>query len=625
MKDKKNKIIEILKGSPYPVTGKMLSCELNCTTRTIINTINQINSYEKIIKSNKDGYSLIKNSSVESFNDIPQDKDERMVYILKSLLLSSKKGIDSFDLADNLGISYSLLKKEISNYNIILKQFNLALLSRNNIIYVDGKEEDKRKLITFFIRKSQGDNILSITKLKEYFGTEMIDGIINILDKNIKLFNGQINDFSLLNLVLHLVIIISRFQSGNTVSNTIDKEINNDSLSDHIVRECQLLFNVSFNEMEISQIKALVNSHIHLQKSEVNEVTQIDHQLYEFLSNVINEVYKNYYLNFANDEFLVPFTLHIKNLLMRLESNIEIDNPIKDTFRKGSPFLYDIALFILKKIKEKYNITKDISDNEFTFIVMHLALEIERQKQNDKEIKVAIYAPRYLGMEDTFSKKLSSYFDEDINIILNTDSLDELNNIECDVLISYVNVENINTSHFCKMNPFFDKEDFNKLNEIFTLIRHEKLTNNFKNDFPFYFEKDNFIIEDKPLTRTEIIEKLADVLQSNHYVEAGFKQKVLERELAISTEYYNFAVPHAVSNDVLEQTIAVMILPNGTKWNEKTINCVMLMAVNPSKLNDFQNMYNALLLLLLEGNLTEKIKNVKTFEEFKDITINLCT
>ena len=90
----------------------------------------------------------------------------------------------------------------------------------------------------------------------------------------------------------------------------------------------------------------------------------------------------------------------------------------------------------------------------------------------------------------------------------------------------------------------------------------------------------------------------------------------------ISTGYINFAVPHGVGSEVREQSVAVELLPNGVKWGEKLVYCVMLMSVDPETLEDFQNMYNALLLLLMETDLVTQLRKVSDFKGFSKIMLS---
>ena len=118
-------------------------------------------------------------------------------------------------------------------------------------------------------------------------------------------------------------------------------------------------------------------------------------------------------------------------------------------------------------------------------------------------------------------------------------------------------------------------------------------------------------------SKYDAIKKICRNLEDNNYVGKDFEKLVIQREDAIPTGYINFAVPHAVSAEVLRQCVSVMILPDGIPWGEQTVYCVMLMAVDPQALDDFQAMYNALLLILMETDAVQQFRSVKDFSDFR--------
>ncbi|MCR4854566.1 MAG: PTS sugar transporter subunit IIA, partial [Erysipelotrichaceae bacterium] len=152
-----------------------------------------------------------------------------------------------------------------------------------------------------------------------------------------------------------------------------------------------------------------------------------------------------------------------------------------------------------------------------------------------------------------------------------------------------------------------------------TSMQQEKLLMNFANVFPFFFKEENFEIIGEDMDKYAAISRMCQRLKDNGYVEDEFEQQVIQREEAISTGYINFAVPHGVSAEVSDQTVAVLIAPNGIVWSDKIIYCVMLMAVDPERLEEFQNMYNALLLLLMETDCVEKLRSISDFNQFRRI------
>lgn len=629
MNSKKEMLLKILQRSNKPITGKELAKQLDCSTRTIINYINQLNndSKESFILSGQDGYYINRSVSIEAEeDDVPQDRTQRMFYLLRLLLLSKEEGVDAFDLADDMYISYSLLKKEISDFNTILKPYGVTIISRNNLVMVEGEEKAKRRVMTSFIQKNQGENILNDDTLRSYFSDEIVDPVNRIIQANINNVNAYINEFSRLNLLLHLSIITNRLVIGKQLQeeNKNRKAIENrsESLAFHIISDVERSFDIRLNNTEYAQMSALIQSHVHLDNFESVQTDPDDNGIYKDLKQIMEEVSDRYYLDFLNDTFLIPFSLHIENLMMRLQKDILIENPIKESFRNSSPFLYDIAIFIIDSIKKKHGIDKNVSDNELTFLVMHLALELERQKQDSSNVSCLLYFPKYLGMENSLLNKIRLHFEDMITIAGIVHSEEEIGNHDYDILISFVNVDIPMDKKYIRISPLLSQQDYSLLNEAITQLQQEKLLNNLKNAFPFFFKENNFIVTQEDMDKYEVIHLLCERLENNGQVLNGFEQQVIQREDAISTGYINFAVPHGVSLNVEEQSVAVLIAPQGIMWSERKIYCVMLMAVNPEALKEFQDMYNALLLLLMETDCVERFRSVENFSQFRDILLN---
>ena len=628
MNRKKEELLKILQKSNTPVTGKELARILDCSPRTIINYIKELNrdSKEAFILSGQDGYYIDRTVSFESEEgEGPQDRNQRMFYLLRSLLLSKEEGIDAFELADEMYISYSLLKKEIADFNTVLKAYDVSIVSRNNMIQMKGEEKAKRRVMTSFIQKNQGGNILNDEKLKSYFSDAVVDQIDRIIKSHAANAGAYINDFSRLNLLLHLSIVANRLMMGKQLKEeTIGiKKIENrsDALSDHIIGDVERAFDIKMNDSEYAQMRALIKSHIHLDNPE-NEKSSNEAGFYDEVKQIMEEVSERYYLDLTNDQFLVPFSLHIENFVLRLQKNILIENPIKESFRNSSPFLFDVALYIADRIKKDHRIEAEVSDNELTFLVMHLALELERQKKDSNNVRCLLFFPKYLGIENNLVSKIRFHFEDMITISGLIHSVDEISHYDYDILISFVDADVPLSKKYIKISPLLSQADYSLLNDAITSAQQEKLLNSFRSVFPFFFKEENFEVYDKDIKQYDLIRRMCKRLKENGYVEDGFEEKVIQREEAISTGYINFAVPHGVGSEVREQSVAVELLPNGVKWGEKLVYCVMLMAVDPETLEDFQNMYNALLLLLMETDLVTQFKKVSDFKGFSKIMLS---
>ena len=631
MNERQRKLISILQSKSSPVTGKKLGKELNITRRTVINDINSINSEnrEQIILSSEAGYYLNHSNLKKEGNGIPQNRIERTAYLVHVLMLEHPEGVNVFDLSNDLLISYSLLKKEINDFNQQYRDMGVAIVSHSNVLQIEGNERQKRKLMTSMIHRQQGDSMLDIEQLRVYFGAEMIDDILAIFKRHIDKSDVYINDFSKMNLILHVVIAVSRVCNGNTLSDIAEyPALPSTPLKDvaeDIIHEIEMRFHVHLSSGDHFQLLALLESHMHTASTPVWRVNSeyADQLQLRFLKEIMEEVAVKYYLDFSNYEFLVPFSLHVQNMLIRLDKNIRIENPIKETFRNSSPFLYDIAWFIAEEILKRNNIDKEVDDNELTFIVMHLELELQRQQINDSTIKALLYFPHYLGIEKDLATKIQTHFEEQMTIIGTVSSEDDILQNSYDLLITFVKPSSRVSGRIVHISPMLSTTDWGNISDALTQAQHEKLMSHFRNVFPLFFDPKNYLTtEKKDIDKSTAIHMICDRLCSNNYTGTRFELAVQDREKAISTAYLNFAAPHAVSTEVYSETIGVLMAPNGIMWDSKIIRGVFLMAIRPDHLADFQHMYNGLLLLLLETNIVERISSSSDFDTFRKIMLN---
>lgn len=85
-------------------------------------------------------------------------------------------------------------------------------------------------------------------------------------------------------------------------------------------------------------------------------------------------------VNLSSRAFHISFSIHLKNLFLRVKENRHVVNPILDLIRSNSPILFDIAVFIGLELIRMYGIK--MTDDEYSFLAMHIGTEIERQNHS---------------------------------------------------------------------------------------------------------------------------------------------------------------------------------------------------------------------------------------------------
>ena len=144
MKPKLIKLIRILSDYTDFVTAASLAGAMDVSTRSIKSYIQEINSsYPEAIESSREGYRIRRNIAQkilkESGTHIPQSSQERIVYIINSLI-KNDAAVNAYDLCDEMFISYSTIKNELKSVKRKLAKFDLQLYNNNDNWSVSGLE-----------------------------------------------------------------------------------------------------------------------------------------------------------------------------------------------------------------------------------------------------------------------------------------------------------------------------------------------------------------------------------------------------------------------------------------------------------------------------------------------------
>ena len=630
-------MIRTISKSPKPVTCKQLASYLNVSTRTVINYINDINNIypEPVIISTPTGYVIDRTKTsglLDKVNSVPDGYRERSFYICKQLLLGSVKQLDAFDLSDEMYISYSLLKNDLQKMNQSFAYLNVKFIIKNNNVSISGTEKDKRKLMNHMLTQTQEANLLDIATLKQYFPVETVDTIQVVLDEVYQKTGYYLNDFSKINMLLHLLIMVIRILNGNTIhvdgGLDIDTDTESDSdyrLADILCDEIENRFQIELGSADKLQLYFLIKSNSTLLEAKTEETlaSYVGNELLIQIKEIVSATEHRFCIRLDSSEFFVRFALHVSCMSVRSLNHIQIINPLKTSLRSSSPFLYDIAIYMIQQLRTKDILKDSISEDEISFIVLHIGAEIERQNVTDSTISCVLMIPEYLNMGQTIARKIMRRFSDQITIKQTVTLEASYLNPTCDLIISVIDKSITSDGQYVYVSPFLTSTDYAVISNAIDKIQIEKSLKYLRKNFDFYFSSSNFIIDhSKKMERDTAIDMLCNVLIENQLVTSEYRDNVQKRENAASTAYFDFAIPHSVCLEATINTIGVLIAPGGIQWNNHLVYVVFMMAISPDSLNDFQMLYRILAQILTDTNVIQSIRNSESFEDFKKLILN---
>lgn len=626
MNKKKRLLIELLLEQNGPITAGSIATSLGVSVRTVKSYIQDINLFhEKCIQSNHTGYIINKALGAHILRDnedhIPQSSEERIVYILRKMFYSSDE-IDIFDLSDELYISVSTLKNELAKLKKRLSRFDLQLISRNNQIQVEGLERNKRKLLSSILYDESNVNFLNMKAIQESFTNIDIVFIRTTVLETFDQYHYFVNDYSLINLVLHIAIAIDRIQKHNINEEEAESltniRLHEYELAHAVVHKLEEHFKLEFTQAEIYELTLLLISRAttidykSINKENIEDF--IGKPCLDLVNELILDVSSHYYIDLSEKEFFIQFALHIKNLLVRAKNDYFSKNPLTEGIKTSCPLIYDVAVNLAGLIKQRTNIT--INDDEIAYIAFHLGSTIEAQKRLNFKVNTILYCPNYYNLNSKLVGLLNDYFSNDIlisNVL--TEERDFEKAKKANLIISTVPFNNY-LAPVQVINPILTDADISAIRKRIQQIQADKRRETFQNYLtqlitPALFEKKQNL-----QTKEKAIHYMVKKLHQLDYVNESFENEILDREKLSPTAFNSFAIPHAMRLDAKKTGIYVISSVTPIQWDEKQIHLVLMLCFNKNERYIFNEIFDPLAMILSNPENVESLINEQDYSSF---------
>ncbi|MGN1344016.1 MAG: BglG family transcription antiterminator [Traorella sp.] len=621
--DNIKQLISILQNENDWISGSELSKLIHVDKKTIRNYIQEINNEKKyIIESSPKGYKLTKSNVIENFSQ------ERSKFILYRLL-ANKNGVSLFDLAEEFYVSESTIMNDVTTQiKDEIAPYHLDIISRDFTLYLIGNENDKRKLIGFIATHNSNGYFSSTETLQNL--APSID--VNQIGDKLKEFCNEthlpINSYALNNLLIHLIIIIIRLNSNESLPeiHTYSNDLleNNPSKEDIIQFANKIrnyCFELTHNQMPINdyqQILLLVSISI-----ENIPMSQIELDIFsslmdkDFFNNVIHDLIKlanKYNLDDFDNEFICQFYLHSYNLYQRAKYDVSYPNPLAKQIKKEYAPVYDMAVYYAHLLSKQYNI--HISEDEIGFIAFHIGSYLESHQPKSKKISVLIICEDYHLSARRFIHELHMSFGEELTVTKMIPVSQYNESMYSDLIISTTYYD-FHHNHVVYVNPIITKKNILTIHDEIQKIELEKKHQETLDCIRSIFNKD-FYFKNVYLDSCEdYIRFLCQEPLKKNIIDASFIDDVLLREKFSSTAFTDqVALPHSITVNSNESFIAILHNNTPFKWNKKQINFILLIGVTAQDMTKFRDIFDLIIDSFLSIEKTVQLLKTSSFEEF---------
>lgn len=628
MKEKQEQLLYVLLQQEQPLSSRTLAQMLDVSVRTVKSYVADLNKTgsQPVVFSSNSGYTVnaqaarsLLNKEVQQ-SELPQTYKARAFYIIKRILIDNTSP-DTFDMAEELFISYSTLKADLSRMNKTFEKYKVKFVIKNDRIQILGEEKEKRRLISYIIFEEMPYHFMDQEILEQNFEPEDVLRLSTSIQLVMKESNYHMNDFSFMNLMLHLLILIESVRNGQSLISRdwFSSWLRKDKalLVTRLIEEIEKEFQLTLNELEKEEIHMLFQANVnYIPSNDIQELENIaGSEILSAMTSVLENVRRTFGISLDSEGFMVPFALHLSGLFSRAKQGSFLKNPMLDSLKKDYPIVYDIAVFISLRLSELFGIT--INEDESAYIALHIGAELEGQKRNFSKIKTVVLCPKYMGLDEKLYTRLSQQFGNELNIKAVVSQFSNIENLSFELLITTIPVPKNDRYKTINLAPFYTEEQRLILVSEVANIRLNQKKQILSKNFDAYFNEQFFFVPNKKQKRDELIHDMCIKLEEEDIVTAEFYTHVLERENASSTAFESIAIPHSVYMDANKTTIGVLLSSDGIDWNGRRVHIVLLAAINDLDRQLFTDIYEALISLFDYPDIYSELKSITTFEDFR--------
>lgn len=617
------------------VKSSELSDYLSISKRQVRKYIASLNDEFEVILSSPLGYKINEKKINKLFYKQKKpktEKENRQKYIIQKLL-SHKYGYDLFDLADELYVSETTIKKDIHELRFFLQNFMLKIIRKKNVVSLVGNEKSKRELIFNLVTDSPFDISVLNQELSFYNFKFDYEEILTDLKENLLYFNFSLDDFTLISLAIQYLILLERIRCEQFLEEIPQGKENIQNNYSAVMAEINLFFEkkykIHFNESEQINSVYLIQNHINEtgninfnNLNHYNLYLYVDYKYIEISKKIIKKAEYRYGLAEFSDNFGPKFALYVQNLFLRHTHSLKMKNPLNRSIRLNYPLIYDISSFLFQELKSNYHLS--LIENDLNFLALHIGSYFEEKSyfQQTKVNCVFIYLNYYDFYKITLNK-INLKLNNKINIVqvISICDFKKITTTNADLLLLPNGVNINSTVPAFSLDLFPAEEDYTYLEEIINKISAIKKQKELKRYISDFFHKNLFFKNPSFHTKSEILKEIFNSSASLGLVEKSLYQEILKNEIEIPTIFQNIAVPHSLdTNKIYKSFIAVALFEKGILWADDSMAyLVFFIGIDQCDQKKFSKFYDCFIKLFDYPAHVQKLLKSTDYDDFIQI------
>ena len=421
------------------------------------------------------------------------------------------------------------------------------------------------------------------------------------------------------------VVMIQRMESGHTIKKLEPKyeELYGSSaymIVDEFLNEIEQVkgYKISKEERLFLSI-SVAGMRTPANTAEIEQKISISEGVADLIIEILDRIKAEHNVTVVANELFDDFVYHVFFMINRLKYGFHIYNPMVDDFKNKYSVAYKMAEIAKGVLEERVGI--EMTEDEMGFLAAYFGVFLLEQEPEKKRCKIAIVCGSGKIIGRLIENQLKKIFDVEPEFEIFYGIFDENRKDDFDYIVTTTELHMDTKTPVIFMDEVFDREYIQRKFENMRYLSEAGRTirKGIDSLFMNLLDETRFFVLDQESSYDENVDRMARALTNQGELDAGFAQRVREREkYSTMVLDQNIAFPHT-KNMLSKLTLAMGVFPDMLKDDKYgNIRIIILLGIPESMEDDtvLVRLYDDILSIGKKPDVIPKIQKMESYREF---------
>lgn len=379
----------------------------------------------------------------------PRNRKARQT-LLAALLLRQTSPNKIFSFASALQVSESTISNDLQDLEPWFAQYHLEIHKRPGFgIYPEGEEKDFRLACLRLAQDCQESDFAS--RIRQHRGSDVFHlldeeqfyQLYHIFQQIRQKLPFRITEGSQILLLTYLTIACHRMAAGHWLEGSQenwqgDTALRQDPTLSSLLQRIEDAFSLSITQAEAQAIHIYLKGAKPRYLDKHTDFLQDDAELTSLIGEMLDCFEPGVRLYLEHDpEFFQALAAHLRPALVRMEHNIQVDNPFLHEVQQTYPDLYQKAVYAGQVIHKRLGY--EVPDSEIGLLAVHFGGALFRYDQTHKPrrlVRIAVVCSSGIGISRLLTAQLQNAFAGKVKLFTYGEAFEDIHAAPVDFIVT---------------------------------------------------------------------------------------------------------------------------------------------------------------------------------------------